>query len=304
MSTALVQQETQAIAAQSSKWQLSREQIDLIKDTYCRGSSDTELALFIQVCNRLRLDPMARQIFAVKRWDNNLRREVMTPQVSIDGFRLSAERTGEYEGQTKCEWCAADGVWRDVWVADEPPKAARVGVLRRGFKEPLYAVARYESYVQRTKDRQSGDERPNRMWQTMPELMLSKCAEALALRKAFPAELSGVYTVDEMGQAANDPLPPTVSFAEEVASRLSVSVPKTKQLTQRLNGNAPAPTLDEVMAGIELAENMQELSAITERAARLANGDKKTARDAFVAKARQLSEPAHEATTGEVESEQ
>ncbi len=198
--TELVVEEQRHVAVQN-ELSFNQEKIDLLKRTICKGATNDELELFMNQCKRLNLDPFLRQIHAVKRYDSKLQTDVMSTQTSIDGFRLIAERTSAYQGQTPAMWCDIDGVWKDVWLSDNFPFAARIGVHKKGFKDPLYCTAHWKEYVQTY---QKGNQTfIGSMWKKMPTLMLAKCAEALALRKAFPHELSGIYTSDEMSQAEN-----------------------------------------------------------------------------------------------------
>jgi phage recombination protein Bet len=181
---------------------LDEDKINLMRRTIARGASDDELALFIEQCQRTGLDPFARQIYSVRRkqWNAQARsyEEAQVIQVSIDGFRLIADRTRKYAGQVGPWWCGADGEWKEVWLSSEPPAAAKVGVMRHDFHQPLFAIALYHSYVQTNSHGE-----PVSRWKMDPAGMIAKCAEALALRRAFPQEMSGLYTTEEMGQADN-----------------------------------------------------------------------------------------------------
>lgn len=173
--------------------EFTADKLQLLKETICKGSTNDEFELFVHACKRTGLDPFMKQIHAVKRWDAKLNREAMSIQTGIDGYRLIAERTGKYmAGQ------------EPTYVHDASGKlVSATAYVKRwgpdGTWHTVGATAYYEEYVQTKKDGT-----PMAMWAKMPRGQLGKCAESLVLRKAFPADLSGVYTKEEMDQSFSE----------------------------------------------------------------------------------------------------
>lgn len=178
--------------------QFTDQQIEIMRHTVAKDVPPAEFSVFLEVCKHRQLNPFNREIYAIMRGSGSNR--VMTIQVSIDGFRLLAERSGKYRGQRGPFFCGEDGVWKEEWISNKPPVLAKVGIVRSDFDGPIWAIARYGSYVQ-YKD--GGV--PTAMWAKMPDILLAKCAEALAIRKTFPLQVAGLYVHEEMMQADNAP---------------------------------------------------------------------------------------------------
>lgn len=177
--------------------QLTKKDIVIIKETIAKGASDAELRMFLAICQRTGLDPFSRQIHLVPRWDSKLGKEVRIPQVGIDGFRVVAERAGSYAGSDDPTY----GEEQELEVVDKKsgkvtstikvPSSAKVTVYKivQGVKCDFTSTVLFDEYYP---GHQIGF-----MWRSKPHTMLAKCAEAQALRKAFPMVLSGLYVPEE-----------------------------------------------------------------------------------------------------------
>jgi phage recombination protein Bet len=192
----------------------SQEKVNLIKQLVAKDCTDLELELFLYTCRKTGLDPLARQIYAIKRGGK------MSIQTGIDGYRVIADRTGLLAGISDPIHTEPEG--------GKYPLTATVTVRKvipNGIAD-FTATARWGEY-------NAGGP----MWQKMPFLMLGKCAEALALRKAFPADLSGVYTAEEMAQAGPDDSEQRDAVFAEVERQ------KTATNTKLVDVVTPAKTL-------------------------------------------------------------
>lgn len=181
----------------------TRDQVDLIKSTVAKGTTDNELALFLYAAKRTGLDPLVRQIHAVKRGGQ------MAIQTGIDGYRLIADRTGRY----------APG--KVTWEFDGDKIVSATATVKKLVGETWHeieATAYFDEY--------KVDVGP--MWKKMPKLMIAKCAEALAIRRAFPSEVSGVYTNEEMQQADNNVVDVTPTVVDSDTTNTTASVPVEK----------------------------------------------------------------------------
>lgn len=147
--------------------------------------TDIEMDVFMAAAHRYGLNPLANQIYPQIRSDRKTGERSMVIATGIDGYRTLADRTGCYAGND-------DPVFDE---SDKQPGKATVTVYKvvGGVRCAFSATARWEQYVPA--------DNLAFMWRKMPHLMLGKVAEALALRKAFPAAISGIYTDTEMEQA-------------------------------------------------------------------------------------------------------
>lgn len=252
------------VAPQEAFGKLSRAQVNLIKRTVAQGASDDELRLFIQVCKGANLNPFLRQAHLVPFWDSKNSIERRAIIVGIDGFRAIAESSGQYAGNDDPVLEGEGEIDVEVWGDDKKKHAKKITVPKKatvtvykvvaGVRNPFTASARWDEYY-------PGPKKGNQ-WHRMPNLMLGKCAEALALRKAFPKLLSGMYEDAEFSQAnaeAAQEQRQTSAFSKLMASLDTATAEQLREYIEKL-GKSDKYTEAQKKKYVEAAEKrIQEI---------------------------------------------
>lgn len=249
MNDVAVRQET-ALSIKPNQTEFDEKQVATLHQLGVVNADRANLAVFFHQAARTGLDPFAKQIYMIarksKEWDADRGEYVQTTkytiQTGIDGYRLIARRSADaakvslYMEDTV--WCGPDGEWHDAWIFRNPPVAAKVTVWRGD--ERYSAVALWSEYVQTYFNKSTKEQVPNSMWSKMPANQLAKCAEAAALRRAFPLDLSGIYTDEEMPSTGGDE-----SVVDE-DSEVTVAPRESKIRTQR-----PEPEVQDQVVDVE-----------------------------------------------------
>lgn len=241
------------------------EDVDLIRKSIMPGASDIEFQTNMRVASLLRLNPLLGQIYFVKRTSRNpstgAYEERWAYQTSVHGFRLIAQRTGEWEGESEAVW------ERDPKTGT--PLSCTIEVYRRGFKRPFIGRVKYSEFVQTTRDG-----KVTKMWAEKPEVMLEKCAAVAAYRKGFPRELGSLEEPAEMGRAGALP------EVAQVGASVGFGGPAKASAHDEVTGEVVAPepaappqlemgALAQAFLGELLSVNMDDKAAKKELTARM-----------------------------------
>lgn len=228
MSTEITQQSgNTALTIHPDQTTFTPDQQAALQQLGVQANSAADVAVFFHQAKRSGLDPFKREIYMITR------KGKATIQTGIDGFYKIADRATRSAGGTwgipETLWCGPDGQWRDVWLEKTPPAAAKVTVERDGSR--FTTVALTSEYMA-----------DGPMWKKMPARMIAKCAEALAIRRAFPDDLSGLYTSEEMAQADSPaPAPRPQAQQSQGGSHLAQAMGQRPQPQQQPVERQPEP---------------------------------------------------------------
>lgn len=190
------------------------EMMKVLQSSLYPGAAPESIKMVLGYCKAAGLDPMQKPVHIVPMWDSKAKcmRDVIMPGIGL--YRTQAARSG-CAGVTEPEF-GPDISESIGGTAMTYPAWCRVTVRRRiATGEVVEFTAKEfwkENYATAGKDSSA----PNAMWKKRPYGQIAKCAEAQALRKAFP-EIGSEPTADEMmGKTINE-------FAEEARTTLQAT---------------------------------------------------------------------------------
>ncbi len=249
---------------------MDKDQLDLIKATVAKDATDDELKMFLQVCAGAQLNPFLKQVHFIKRWNSAAGKKIGTIQVGIDGFRAIAESSGQYAGSDDAVMRDEKEVKMSKGETVTAPGSATVTVhkLMKGERFAFTATARWREYYP--------GEKNDYMWKKMPFGQLAKCAEALALRKAFPKLLSGLYAPEEMDQASGG----QTETAETGGDEKPKENPQVEKLLQVISKQKDLGVIEDFRDKVKGSDKFNEkektfiYEAMNEKCKALLDGDK------------------------------
>lgn len=201
-----------ALNPQRSLRDYSPQQMALIQRTVAKDTTGDEFDLFMEVCRRVGLDPFRKQIHCVIHNKDKKDKRQLTIITGIDGFRAVAARCGDYRPDDEEAVYEID----PEEISPLNPKGIVKATVRAHKRDqsgewwPVIGTARWDEFApikdewaenEQGKWARSGKRELTGLWPTKPFGMIAKCAEAQALRKGWPEDLSGVYAPEEMARA-------------------------------------------------------------------------------------------------------
>ena len=221
------------------------DRVALARRTVAKSLNDSEFDLYVYDCQRRGIHPLDKLIIPTIRTDKQGNR-TYTPITTVDYLRSRADSTGLYAGNDD-----------PVFDSEEKPQKATVTVYKMvaGQRVAFTATARWSQYYPSEPNKQF-------MWNRMPHLMLGKCAEGLAIRKAFPQELAGLYTKEEMDQAGTEA--PTLPTPETIEANSDLfEDPEPNAMIPEVNKDTAKTFLEEFSENASKATLFLELATLT-----------------------------------------
>lgn len=237
--------EVQPAVIENGQLILTPKHKELIAKQIAPTATKEELELFFMMAYRTRLDPLLKQLYFIKYGTGD--KAKVSYVTSIDGFRIIAHRTKQFAGIDEPKFIYAGG---------KNPTSCTVTVYKKGFEKGFTATVHFSEYS-------TGQN----LWTKMPHTMIAKVAEAHALRKAFPQDLSGIYTTDEMEQAEKSQTPqkPTAAQLPPTPTEPMINKDQVEEV-KTLMGDKGI-TKEQVLQFVAKAFNKTKLKEVTEKEA-------------------------------------